>query len=676
MATSGHAMTDHDIDDQTRRTILQALGGAVGVAATGALASGHPRSEGSSEDHDKLGGEPNVANTELAGYHSLGGIGSESFSGDPDSPHYGGLTELRIHEGRGLAFVGIFSSRDSTEDRGMAIVDVSGYLSADDAAAAADTEMTVLSFLRNDNPASAFMDVKVSDDGQYVFACKQSVTALFNPPRGVGEGANTDNESNSPQGDSLQVIDVSDPGNPEYVASWDVWGGVGPHNCTYHRIGGGEYVFATKGTTYVDAAIYVFEFDRASGTLREINVYTLAGNARQGSPGLNQGNQTLPAYSHDLTIVNDPVTGTPTGYWANWAQGARILDVSDPANIQELGYARADDATGANPSDDWVAHYVEPAPTLVDGKRVFLIGEERSSASDARTGYYLLAEADSAFASDESTPVDILDSWTLLEEATFQNFTLSPHNVDINDQGQVAAGHYHGGTRFFEIHGGHGNNDGPGENGKGQGPDGNQADQADQVTSANHGLSAELHDIGHHREPQIVPEASESAVSQATPFHWCSELANGLAFTSGINTGVYVLDNGDIEVGRNPMADVDVERGGAADAYTQGQTLRIELDVETDRPIRVRDRIPAGWTVDQAGSDHVTYTEGGAQYVEFTAPVDGEGRRTAFVEVSGGPGSFTVGPVEYTLENGPDTWRGLFGTLDSNVAAGISTEVL
>lgn len=669
-------MRETDVDDQTRRTILQALGGALGVAATGAVATGHPRGEGSSEDHQKLGDEPNVVDTALAGYHSIGGIGSESLSGDADSPHYGGLTELRIHEGRGLAFVGIFSSRDSTNDRGMAIVDVTGYLSAESSQEAAAAEMTVLSFVRNDNPVSAFMDVKVSDDGRYVFACKQSVTALFNPPRGVGAGANTDNESNSVQGDSLQVIDVSDPGNPEYVSSWDVWGGVGPHNCTYHRIGGSEYVFATKGTTYVDAAIYVFEFDRSSQTLREINVYTLSGNARQGSPGLNQGNQTLPAYSHDITIVNDPVTGSPTGYWANWAQGARVLDVSDPANIQELGYARADDAKGANPSDDWVAHYVEPAPTLIDGKRVFLIGEERSSASGARTGYYLLAEADSAFESDGSTPVNILDSWTLLEEASFQNFTLSPHNCDINDEGQVAAGHYHGGTRFFEIHASHAGSNALGGNANGQGPDGNQADRATQATTASQGLSGELHDVGHHREPKIVPEAAESAVSQATPFHWCSELANGLAFTSGINTGVYVFDNDAIEVGRNPTADIDVARGGAADAYTMGQTVRIQLDVETDRSVRVRDRVPAGWRVHDMGSAHQTYEEGGAQYVEFTEPIDGEGARTAFVEVSGGPGSFSLGPVEYTLSEGPGTWRGLFDTVDSNVSVGASSELM
>lgn len=626
----------HHINEATRRAVLRAAAGAVGAAAGVGAGAAHPGNEGNSEDHDRIDGEPDVEATETVGYHSLGGIGSESLGGDADSPHYGAATELILHEGRGLAFVGFFSSRAPTEDRGLAVIDVSSYLGAETAAAVDTAEMTVLSFLRNDNPASAVMDVNPSDDGEYVFICKQSVTALFNAPRGVGTRPGADGEDASPQGDSLQAVDVSDPGNPRVVATWDLWGGLGPHNANYHRIGNSEYVFACKGATVADAGVYVFEFDRTTETLREVNFYTLSGNAAQGSPGPNDGSGVTPAYSHDIVVQNDPIEGTPVGYWANFGQGAWLLDVSDPTDIQPLGYTRADDAVGDAP-DSFGAHYVEPSPTLVDGKRVFVIGEEISRTSGGRSGYYLLADADPAFEEDGLTKLPVMDDWALLEEgAEFSNFTLSPHNCDIDDEGRVAAGHYHAGTRFFEIDGG------------------------------------ELREAGHHREPNIVPEESEGAVSQATPFHWTSELANGLAFSSGINTGVYVYDNDALEVGRNPIADVDIERFDGSDVYGSGWILRLELDVDADSEVRVRDRLPADWTVYGGEDDFETHEAGGAQYVEFTDPVAGRETRAVLAEVGGDGGSFTVGPAEYSSDGG-DTWRGVPDTVDANLDVGLNT---
>jgi hypothetical protein len=642
-----------ELSETTRRAVLAAAAGTLGTSAVG-VGSAHPESEGDSGDHKKIGEEENIKDTEIAGYHSLGGVGTESVGGTVNEPHYGASTELILHEGRGLAFVGFFSSREPTEDRGLAIIDVSGYLDAESAAEAEDAEMSVVSFLRNDNPAAAVMDVNPSTDGEYVFISKQSVTALFGV-RGVGEGTDTNaGQDASPQGDSLQAVDVSDPGNPEVVATWDVWGGLGPHNSNYHRIGGSDYVFACKGATIADSAMYVFEFDRTTETLREVNVYTLSGNLAQGEAGLNSEDGGLPVYSHDVVVQDDPKTGDPVAYWANFGGGARILDVSDPADIQEIGYANG----------DYVAHYVEPAPTLIDGERYFVIGEEISSGGGGegdRSGWYLLANADPAFDDESpSTELDDFDRWALVGSgADFENFTLSPHNCDLNSNGLMAAGHYHGGTRFFDISGG------------------------------------AIDEIGHHRGTpenfEQFPEDAEGSVSRATPFHWTSELANGLAFSSGINTGTYVFSNtaGETdtapEIGRNPTGSVDIDRADVADAYEGSvgtSTVRIRLEVTSDRPVVVRDRIPADFELD-GGDDAVTYEAGGARYVEFTEPVDGQETRTAFVRLSGDTGTFDLGPAQYRIESydggdgtgetkyDRDAWRGLPGTVDTNV--GIDT---
>jgi len=225
----------------------------------------------------------------------------------------------------------------------------------------------------------------------------------------------------------------------------------------------------------------------------------------------------------------------------------------------------------------------------------------------------------------------------------------------------MAAGHYHGGTRFFDISGG------------------------------------AINEIGHHRGTpenfEQFPEDAEGSVSRATPFHWTSELANGLAFSSGINTGTYVFNNtaGETdtapEIGRNPTGSVDIDRADVADAYEGSvgtSTVRIALEVTSDQPVVVRDRIPADFELD-GGDNAVTYEAGGARYVEFTEPVDdGETQtRTAFVRLSGDTDTFDLGPAQYRVESydgGDDTgetkydrdaWRGLPGTVDTNV--GIDT---
>ncbi|PSQ20359.1 hypothetical protein BRD04_08540, partial [Halobacteriales archaeon QS_9_67_17] len=445
-----HDSTDSELSRRAFTRLTAAT--ASGLAITGG-ASAHP--SGSSSDHGDHAHDTKQKTTQV-GYHSLGGVGSASVSGDPDEPHYGGLSEIRV---RGdLAFVSIFSSEDPTNDRGLAILDVSDYTQATDESELTTAEPTVLSFIRNDNAGSAVMDVKLSGDGNYAFICKQPLTVLFDA---AGTGSGTDGDSVSPEGAALQAFDVSDPGNPELVGSYDGWG-LGPHNCFHHVIDGQDYVFAVKGADGTTAGLYVFEFDRTTGALALVNYWTSDSELAQAEAG-TEGNTF---YAHDIVVQEDPRTGTPYGYFANWNSGARVLDLSEPTNIVELGAFGMDRA-----------HHVAPAPGLVDGKRVFVVGQENPDDDSGYTGFCYLVDADPVDDYDGS-PIDLgtasanadpasaggeLDKWVWRDDTDFANFTLSSHNLDVTANGYVHLGHYHAGTRYLQIDSPNGNGNGSGD---------------------------------------------------------------------------------------------------------------------------------------------------------------------------------------------------------------------
>ena len=621
--------TDTSLRGLSRRSVLLGSVGLTGLVASTGLGSAHPGA-GDHGDHE----HDRAVSTEQVGYHSLGGIGSESFSGDPDEPHYGALSELRVQGD--LAFVSLFSSRDPTNDRGLAILDISEYRAARNKREVKDAEMTVLSFLRNDNPASAMMDVKVSDDAKYAFVSKQPLTQLFGE---AGPTPNTKNSSTSPSAAAVQAIDVSDPGNPQLVASYDAWA-VGPHNSEYHQIGGREYVFSMNGPNSATGGVYVLEFDRDAGTLTLVNYYT------SGPTG-----NTF--YYHDLVIEDDPRTGKPYGYLANMGDGARVLDVSDPTAITELGVF-----------DMTRAHYVEPAPTLIDGKRVFIAGHEFGSDNDGYTGFCYLVDADpideydgesvdlgSASAFDEPASAGgELDKWVYATDEEFDNYTLSPHNFDITAEGDVHLGHYHAGIRYLKIH--------PPANG------------------ATDGWS--LEETGFFRSHEEVPQESRAepltdavaSLSSAAPYFWTAVETNGVSFASCINTGVYAVTHDDIRVGTATPVDIEADREHSSSIFTASRTDRIDLTVEADRPVVVRDRLPASWEV-IAGHEHTVSEVGERKIVEFQAPVTDD-TRTYFVEAPEESGSYRFGPLEYSPV-GETTWRRLNGVVADSSVLGVQT---
>jgi hypothetical protein len=711
-------MDRNDVDSETRRAILKGAAATLGVSAVG-FAAAHP----GSGDHGNEGHE-HVLRDDFqmsnVGYHSLGGIGSESLSGSPDEPHYGGLSELRVKGD--IAACGLVSSKEPTVDRGVAILDVSQYTRADSRAELEDAEMFVLSFVPNENNTTSVMDVKFSDDGQYLFVTEQPVAGLYAALAGDAPEARTDGDSAENADEAgIMAVDVSDPANPEVLGIQPY--SFGMHNCYHHRIGGEDYVFGVTGPLGDPAGVYVHRFDRTSGELKLVNFWAHDAEYRQGEVG-DPSNKTAAAsneyYAHDITVIDDPITGDPYAYLANWGtnhdsgeskSGARILDVSDPANIEELGVFTMERA-----------HTIEPIRRTVDGKRLFVVGQENPGpdadtddgddqqshigGSGGHTGYYYLVDATgieddaelgaASLDGKSSSTGDELAKWVWRLDAEYANFTYSAHNIDVVDtvcNGErrlfVTAGHYHVGTRVLEI----GYPGGPAIEEEDRDPedapyggDGHDDHEHQPLSTGGYPSGSDgwlLAETGWSRTHFNTPDGSKfGSLSAATPYRWCAVEENGVLFSSDISTGVYAmtLDDPAIPVGTRSVHEADVTLTDDGSAFTAGQTNQVTLEVETEAPVEVRLNVPKQWTV-QGGDAHEVREVADNTLVEFTEPVDGSGTYSAFLEVQAPPtGSVdTVGPVEVTTDVGAasdqQVWEAVPGTEDSNVVGGQSQNV-
>ena len=691
-------MRDSELDGTTRRAVLRGVAATLGVSVAG-VAGGHP---GAGDHDDEKHPHPAIdqENVGWHGYHSLGGRGSEEPFGAPENPHYGGVSEMKVHGD--LAFVGVLSSRDPTPDRGLAILDVSQYTRADSKEQLEDAEMFLLSYVPNENGAVSVMDVKVSDDGQYAFISKQPVAALYEDAEVRTDPSNL---GNSPEAGTLQAVDVSDPADPEIVGRWDGWA-FGPHNSDHLRIGGTDYVFGVKGPIGENAGVYVVRFDRDTGAMALVNYWLDGHNYGAGElDDPTKGQYPTSGYDyyvHDVRVERDPQTDWPIAYVAHLNNGAWVLDASDPRELETLGVF-----------DMYRSHEIWPI-TVTDGdgnpRRVFVTGQENPSSDwsdelegvqlgshgqniDGDTGWLYLVDAQEIQPGDQSEPVDLgaaeehhdhsgpadaaAAKWQLSDDVDFENYTLSLHNVEPfevevpkgnspNSDAQVrqfvAAGNYHAGIRlleFTEVFHDNVNVDYIGNDNDAWG---------DPPSNGDDGLGQVAYFRSHAKS--VSDDSKMGTLSEATPNFWCAVEENGVVFGSGINTGAYAitLDDPDVPVGSRTAADADVERDTDSALYLGGGTARVTLSVEADRPVRVRDRLPRDCDAD-ADAAHRTYDAGDGTYVEFADDVGGDDASALSYYAVGVGDDATLGPVEYSVDGG-DTWRPVPGTVESNLSVG------
>lgn len=635
-----------------RRTFIKGL---TSVLALGGVSSvqGHP----GADEHPSFAAGHDIHRhnkteaAELVGFHTLGGVGSESFSGGPDNPLYGMITETWL-EGD-LGFVAIQSSSEPTGNRGVAILDISPYTRAESRTELEDAEMSVLSYIGNETEAGTGNDVKVSKDGTYLAYSKQALGATYGEP---ASPSTEDQDAIGPSVTGAEVYDISDPGNPEYLGSAQ-GPNAGFHNCFVHQIGGDHYFFGVQGAVPGSAGVHIYRIDDDEGVI-PVN-YWGGNDLPLVSYGTESAGYGPGFYCHDFYAHDDPKTGRPLGFVAYWNNGGVVLDLSDPTDITALG-------RGEMPR----THYVQPAPDLIDGKRVFVGGQEHSSQDGKISGLVRAWDADNIF-EDGFTTCEELDTWTLYDNVSYDGYDFSPHNNDITADGWITQSHYHAGVRFLKIQPpGEGDVNTDGWHIAGRRVESTNDEPITQETDENGEpvQEFETNDDGvftsgfanarlveeaqaYYSGHVEVPEESKTETVKSPDF-WSARTLNGVTFGAGQHTGFYAIAADPMDVGTRTPADVRVTRTESSSVFTSGQVNELTYEVSTNREVRLRDRLPSNWSVLVGDSVTVDDTGDGKQ-MEFDEPVSDGDTRTVIVAVDSSPGSTQVGPIQYAAGDDP-----------------------
>jgi hypothetical protein len=663
-----------EIPESTRRAVLRGAAGALGIGAVG-TAAGHPGSY--EKDGSKIDGDPGdrfhldegepFRNADAVGYHSLGGTGRASLHGQPRQRHPGDRNaEVRTHGD--IAVTSFRASDDEDAGRRMAVLDISAFNDATTETELAEAELSVLSILRNfSEESNGATDIKLSNDGNYAFIGTQALV----PGGGNGTFNESDPRGNVETTGGVVAVDISDPARPRTVDRLDETFSTGVHNLYHHRIDGVDYVFACKdvGLLSPDSGLYIVRFDRDPGKLTLVNRWTADGNTVRGEVGPEHGL----SYVHDVEVHDDPRTGRPTAYVADWDRGMRVLDVSDPTNVDHVGQF-----------DMYQSHFAAPFPELVEmpngeKRRVAVAShEEPDETFDQRggingeiyntphedktnpnsTGTVFLVDCEGIYPedhdgncgcthdSDGPTQLGELDNWTWknvdtddavtyedIKQPTF-SFKLSPHNsqpavheIDGEKRYIIHQGHYHGGIRYLEVEpgteegltevadGGKAGSEGRRNYRPAPNPNVDNMEGRTEIGWINNSTDWNVRDIGHARP-------TNDAVDNLSPDFWSSVENNGLSYHGDRGAGVYVTTHDEIPM-ESPRPPVEVSRENDSSVYLGGSTARIDITIDAFEreneaaALLVRDRMPDGYEV-VGGNETTTYPQGVRTAVEFT----------------------------------------------------------
>lgn len=161
--------------------------------------------------------------------------------------------------------------------------------------------------------------------------------------------------------------------------------------------------------------------------------------------------------------------------------------------------------------------------------------------------------------------------------------------------------------------------------------------------------------LAYYRDHVEVPE--ESMIdSPMAPDFWSARHENGVAFCGDRNTGFYAVVADPIPVGTRTPVDVEHERSELAQISTGDETVRQEIDVSTDAPVALRDRVPRDWEVDERSGDVESTRDVGDGVEIALGAVDGDA--TVAYEATTGDDLVddVVGPLEFSTDGG-DTWE-------------------
>ena len=298
-------------------------------------------------------------------------------------------------------------------------------------------------------------DIEVNADESLAFLATQR---NLPPQMAQSIAGSGDPKAGLPRG--IYVVDIRDKTNPS-LASFFPMPVNGPHTLTYyHHPNGNDYlvactydlvtdpgtgaIVATLGVTQRVIVLQVVEPDQEPGaapgpaTLVPVSEYSIPEQAPAGRLFM----------PHDSRVQVHPTWDGGDHvllYVAYWDKGLRILDMTDPAQLRDVGAS-----TDFTPSALNNIHLAQPFDEPIAGRHVTVTQPEIPQV-DGETGQLTF------FDTTDPTKPQKLGHWTLPPgdqgQLGITDFLFSPHNFDLWD-GKVALAHFHAGVWVIDVHDG------------------------------------------------------------------------------------------------------------------------------------------------------------------------------------------------------------------------------
>lgn len=278
------------------------------------------------------------------------------------------------------------------------------------------------------------VDVKVSDDGQWLFAGGDE-SASGEPLGGIG-----------PFTGGIYVVDISDKTTPTLEGYLPVGHQRATHMLTYHQMPDGrELVFGAAGPDVVITA-----FDRSTATLEEIARYTPGQLAQDRDPNRIGALYNPQGWLHDMFVMDDPVAGTLM-YVAAWDAGLRVVDVSKPAAPEELGswsdFGEGEAGNLHTVATEWIGDQRITVGAVEVGFGV--VGGTYYATGDEKSVLYVWDTTDPTSPTLLSTWVNPIDPTSGRDLVPDEEIT-STHNLQL-EEGRVYLAHYALGVWVLDV---------------------------------------------------------------------------------------------------------------------------------------------------------------------------------------------------------------------------------
>lgn len=305
-------------------------------------------------------------------------------------------------------------------------------------------------------------DVKISDDGDYLFVASQTNPTSISPSNPTGSGVDTGfvdgGATTTPFG--FSIYNIENPQNPSFLQTVFSPDERGCHMLSHEIIDDIDVVFCIgsnvhayglvrqdDGTPWVELGRFSYHLPDGDGASSELpsgcfnDEYWLnyvVANANAGSSGatsefFDEAYANLCEAPHDMTVREDPVDGRILMSVSHWGEGVRIVDASNPVNDGFVTLA-AWDGEGAR----FYEGNVHTAMTFWVGDKRYVVASPEYTSTPEVPSLWVLDATDLGDGS-EVKQLELVAEWYHPAEIATTGYFVTTHQWQVAPTGPDVA---------------------------------------------------------------------------------------------------------------------------------------------------------------------------------------------------------------------------------------------